>query len=550
MSRALESKLPRASRAAFVLTVALAACVGEIGDRPEGALGGDPSDVPHGPSGSTVLRRLNRVELTNTFADLLGSAYGGAPDAVAQRLPGDPRVQGFDTIADALTTSTGFVEQAHGLVEAMVTDTDIDALHGCATPGAACVEGFLDDVGLRALRRPLSGEERASYLALFDKVSGTDGSDVAMRAVLTRLLQTPDFLYHVALGDPDTGRLDAFELASRLSYVLWESMPDAELFTAAAGGSLETAEEVEAQIARMLDDPRAKKTIQRFFGLWFRVDALDDTVKDPEVYPGFDELRASMRGEFERYVEHVVFENEGDLEMLLTSRETFVDATLAELYGVTPPAGGGFEKVELDPSRAGILSQGAFLSIAGKANRSAPILRGIFVRERLLCAPLPPPPPNASAIPPDLPSPTTTRDFFTDLTSPELCNSCHSVINPIGFAFEHFDGIGRYRDAENGYPIDATGALTAGDQAGPVDGAVELAARLAASEDVQRCLATQWFRFRFGRLGGEADAPIVDQLAADFVASGGNLRALAASLARSPALYQAHFELPLEPEAP
>jgi len=200
--------------------------------------------------------------------------------------------------------------------------------------------------------------------------------------------------------------------------------------------------------------------------------------------------------------------------------------------------------VTLPEGRAGILSQAAFLSIAGKANRSAPILRGVFVRERLLCATLPPPPPNAGTIPPELPSPTTTRDFFTDLTAPEQCQSCHSLINPVGFGFESFDGIGRWRDEENGYAVDASGVLTAGDVEGPFAGPVELAQRLAKSEDVQRCLATQWFRFRFGRLGVADDAPILDALGAQFVASGGKLRALAGALAHSEALYQAHFQLP------
>ncbi|MEJ7734027.1 MAG: DUF1592 domain-containing protein [Polyangiaceae bacterium] len=542
---------PVARGALLALLLGASACIGEIGDatpdgdeQPSGTSSGGPAG--HGPSSATVLRRLNRFELANTVADLLGDAYLGDPEAVEKRLPSDPLVQGFDTIADALGTSSSFVEAAHGVIEVVVDDTDLAVLHPCDLQGQpeACAESFLDEVGTRALRRPLDAEERASYLALFDGLRAEHGDESALAAVLVRLLQSPSFLYHLQLGDPETGRLDAFELASRLSYLLWETMPDDALLEAAAAGKLDAPAGVEAELGRMLDDPRAKRTLQRFFELWFRIATLDGISKDPEVYPEFADLRPSMREEFSRYLEHVVFESDGDLAMLLSSPETFVDPALAEFYGVTSP-GAGFEKVTFpEGRRAGILSQAAFLSIAGKANRSAPILRGVFVRERLLCATLPPPPPNAGTIPPELPSPTTTRDFFTDLTAPEECQSCHSLINPVGFGFENFDGMGRWRDEENDHPIDASGVLTAGDVEGPFDGPVELANRLATSKDVQRCLATQWFRFRFGRLGAPEDAAILDTLGEQFVASGGKLRELAGALARSEALYQAHFQLP------
>lgn len=541
---------PVLARAALLAALGGAGCIGAIGDgvpddgQPTGtASGGDPQG--HGPSASTVLRRLNRFELGNTVADLLGDAYLGDPDAVDKRLPSDPLVQGFDTIADALGTSSSFVEAAHGLVEVIVDDTDLAVLHPCdldAQP-SACAGSFLDSVGTRALRRPLDADERASYLALFEGLRAEHGNESALAALLVRLMQSPSFLYHLQLGDAETGRLDAYELAARLSYLLWETMPDDALLEAAAAGQLDTPGGVEAEIGRMLDDARSRRTLQRFFELWFRVAALDTISKDPEVYPEFDELRPSMREEFARYLEHVVFESDGDLAMLLSSEETFVDPALAALYGVEA-GGSGFQKVAMPEGRAGILSQAAFLSIAGKANRSAPILRGVFVRERLLCAALPPPPPNAGTIPPELESPTTTRDFFTELTAPEDCQSCHALINPVGFGFENFDGIGRWRDEENGYPVDASGVLTAGDVEGPFAGPVELAKRLAESKDVQRCLATQWFRFRFGRLGAADDAPILDSLGAAFVESGGKLRALAGALARSEALYQAHFQLP------
>jgi hypothetical protein len=547
MNKALPSRGPWVPVAAALL---LASCVGGIGDLPEQE---DPGAKTLAATDATVMRRLNRVELAHTFEDVLGDAYKGDPDAVDQRMSNDPLVQGFDTISEALTTTAGFVEQAHGLIEYMVGQTDIATLSACdaaALGEGACVDAFLDEVGLRVLRRPLDATERASYKKLFDKVHATEPHDTALAAVLTRMFQSPDFLYHVALGDPGTGKLVDHELAARLSYLLWESMPDEALFEAAATGKLRTAADVEREVARMLEDPRAKRTLTRFFELWLHIDALDVIAKDPTVYADFDALRPSMRTEFDMFLEHVVGGG-GDLRALLTSQDTFVDAPLAGLYGVDPPAGAGFAQVKLDAKqRAGILTQSAFLSIFGKATRSAPILRGVFVRERLLCAPLPPPPANAAVIPPDLPSPTTTRAFFEDLTASDKCMACHQQINPIGFGFESYDGIGRYRTTEKGFPVDASGALTAGDQAGPFDGAVELAGKLADSEDVHRCLATQWLRFRFGRVFGPHDRRIVDQLDADLAKEGGKLRALALALARSEALYDPHFQLPAEEVTP
>ncbi len=525
--------------AAALAASSIAACTDPTG-------GGDADDddpMPVEPS-STPIRRLNRVELLHTFAELLGPAFVGDPAEIGHRLPPDPLVGGLDTIAQALGTSATYVEQMGGLVEFVVGKLDLAQVAPGAT-GEDALPTVFDGLGRRALRRPLTTDERVSYTALYRRLAPTQGHDVGLRAVLTRLLLTPDFLYHVALGDPATGKLTDHEMAARLSYLLWETLPDAELDGAADRGELRTPAQVEAQLARLAADPRAQTVLMRFTRAWLQIEGLDTIAKDPQLYPEFPALRASMRESFDRFLADTVAT--GDIDTLLTSDEAYVDQALAGLYGVIGPDT-GMARVQLNPAqRSGVMTQAAFLSVFGKANRSSPILRGAFVLDRLLCDPPDPPPPNGGTIPADLPQPTTTRDFFTDLTAAPGCIGCHEVINPIGFGFEHFDSIGRWRIEERGFPIDATGQVNLGGTVTPFDGAEELTHHLAASDDVRRCVVRRWFRSRFGRIDGADDAPLISSMDDAFVAGGGQLRGLATVLARTDAFYRPHFQIPSAP---
>jgi hypothetical protein len=537
---------PRAGgRLALALfAVALAAPGAACTDGGGGDTGDDDTPMPPEPS-STPIRRLNRVELINTFRDLLGPAYLGDLDEIGHRLPPDPLVGGLDTIASALGTSATYVEQIGGLIEFVVDDIDLAALAPGAT-GADALPPIFDGFGRKALRRPLTADERTSYTALYTRLAASQGHEVGLRAVLVRLLLSPDFLYHVALGDDDTGKLTDHEMASRLSYLLWETMPDAELATAADRGELHTPAQVEAQLARLTADARAQQTIARFARAWLQIEGLDTIVKEPRLYPEFPALRASMRESLERFIADVIAT--GDVATLLTSDQAYVDDALAGFYGVVGPGPGNWAKVPLNPAqRAGIMTQAGFLAVFGKANRSAPILRGVFVLDRLLCAPPDPPPPNGGVIPPDLPSPTTTRDFFTDLTAAPGCASCHDVINPIGFGFEHYDAIGQWRLEEHGFPIDATGHLVLAGTDTSFDGADQLTTALAAADDVRRCVVRRWFRSRFGRAEGPDDAPLWTAMDDAFAGAGSMFRTLPSVLAKTDAFYRPHFQLPSAP---
>jgi hypothetical protein len=533
-------------RLAAGLLAAVLASAGSVActDAGGGDTGDDDVVTPPEPS-LTPLRRLNRVELINTFRDLLGAAYQGDLEDIGHRLPPDPLVGGLDTIAQALGTSATYVEQIGGLVEYVVEDLDL-AQVAPATTGADALPVIFDGFGRRALRRPLTADERTSYTALYTQLAASQGHAVGLRAVLVRLLLSPDFLYHVALGEPATGKLTDHEQAARLSYLLWETMPDAELAAAADRGEVHTPAQVEAQLARLAADPRAKVTLQRFARAWLQIEGLDTIAKDARLYPQFDGLRASMRESLDRFIAETIAT--GDVATLLTSNEAYVDDALAGFYGVIGPGPGQWARVPLSlQPRAGIMTQAGFLSVFGKADRSAPILRGVFVLDRLLCSPPEPPPPGGGVIPPDLPSPTTTRDFFANLTAAPGCASCHDVINPIGFGFEEFDGIGSWRLEERGFPIDATGHLLLGGSETSFDGARELSTALAGSADVRRCLVRRWFRSRFGRIDGPDDAPLVTAMDDAFAGTGGMFRALPSVLAKTDAFYRPHFQIPSAP---
>ncbi len=540
------SKSTRGARAGWRLTVATLAALGAAGCTSGGGGDGDGDDdgvIPPDPP-STPLRRLNRVELFNTLRDLLGAAYTGDVGELNHRLPPDPLVGGYDTIAQALNTSATYVEEMNGLMEFVVGKIDLAQI----APGtdASVLPALFDGFGRRALRRPMTADERTSYTMLYQRLAASQGHAVALQAVLQRMLTTPDFLYQVALGDATSGKLTDHEMASRLSYLLWETMPDAALATAADTGALHTTEQVEAQLTRLAADPRAQAMLLRFTRAWLKIDGLDTLAKDPFIYPEFNGLRASMRESFDRFLTDIVAT--GDVATLLTSDEAYVDDKLAELYGVAGPGPGNWARMPLNSrERGGMMTQAAFLSVFGKANRSAPILRGVFVLDRLLCSPPDPPPPGGGVIPPDLPSLTTTRDFFTDLTAAPGCATCHDIINPIGFGFEHYDAIGRWRIEEHGFPIDATGHANIAGQDVPFDGAMQLTDALAPAPEVRRCLVRHWFRSRFGRIDAADDAPIIDALDGAFAAQDDRFKALPAILAHTDAFYRPHFQIPSAP---
>jgi hypothetical protein len=327
-----------------------------------------------------------------------------------------------------------------------------------------------------------------------------------------------------------------YDIANRLSYFLWSTMPDEELFELASRGELATEEEIESQVRRMLADPRAAKTIHNFYRQWLDLDVLRGTIKDETVFPGFKpEFGDSWIASVIHFVE-AVHQNEGSLTELMTSSTLYLPPDLARFYGyevVDPSADFGI--YDRPGERSGLLTQPGMMALMGYPNQSSPIHRGVFVREHILCQPLPAPPDMSLEAPePDLDA--TTRERFAQHTEDTQCAACHSLIDPLGFAFENFDGAGGFRDSENGAPIDASGSLTAtadADIAGDFDSAIQMMPRLAESWEVSDCIADTWFAFAMGRLESDMDLCALERIKDRFIESDGSFQELMVAIAMS-----------------
>jgi hypothetical protein len=505
------------------------------GDDDGGSDDGEAAEQCASPSvGMASLRRLTRSQYDNTIRDLLGIT--GNP---SEQLAPDEKVGAFYSNATAPVSellAEQYMRAAEELAETAIAD--LDALVPCdpaVDDHAACGQVFVDAFGTRAFRRPLTPEERTALLGLFELGRTEVGFSEGIRLVVQAALQSPQFLYHLELGLPDAAAgdvaaLDNFELASRLSYFLWDSMPDDELLQAAIAGDLESPDALRAHAERMLEDPRAADAIASFHRQWLHLDGLAGLEKNPDAYPTFDPaLREAMAQETTRFADWVIRSDDGRLETLLTASYSFLDGPLFGLYGVTMPAGHDPTlPVDLDPTqRAGLLTHASVLATHAHADQSSPVHRGKLVRENFLCTPLAPPPPEVDVVPPPLDPNATTRERFDQHRSDPACAGCHDLIDPLGFGFEHYDGIGAWRATDAGKPVDASGEVLGTDDIdGPFDGAPELAQMLAESEQVRTCVAEQWFGFAFGRLPAEEDDCSMDTMAQAFAESDHDIREL------------------------
>jgi hypothetical protein len=400
---------------------------------------------------------------------------------------------------------------------------------GAPSEPRARARAFIQDFGRRAYRRPLDDQEVAAYAALFDQgpalAPGIDAFAAGAQLVLEGMLQSHHFLYRTELTT-GTGRvrLDAYEVAAKLSYALGGTMPDDALLDAARAGALGRLEQVTAQAQRLLGLGREPSAT--FHEELFALRALE-VEKDPKAFPGFGpSWQASIVKESELVLGDVFSGGKG-LTELLTEPVTFVDAILAPLYGVKAPAA-GFARVELDRGqRAGFLTQIAFLAKDGLTDPE-PIRRGAFINQTLLCLDLVPPPGATDEAPDPPASARTNRERVTAITSGGVCSTCHaSLINPAGFAFENYDAIGRYRTSENGVPIDASDTYNFASGPRRFGNAIELSRLLADSPEAHDCYARNWFGFLQGRSPRPEDEPFVKWLAQRSLRDRASLKSLA-----------------------
>jgi hypothetical protein len=443
-----------------------------------------------------------------------------------------------------LTVSPELAEDYLTTAEALATQAtagDIVGLAGCDPQrvGAdACARTFIAGFGRRAYRRPLAPDEVDLYFRLYQ--AGADFKN-GVRLVVQAFLQAAPFLYRVELGTPVAGapglvQLNAWELASRLSYLLWGTMPDDALLAAAEQGRLSAPADVAAQVARMLADARAHDVLADFADQWLGLRDLANVDKDARAYPAFGATTAAdMREEASRFLDDVLWHGKGDLGTLLSANWTFVNASLAKTYGLPAPSGTGFARVSLDARRAGgILTLGPVMTLAAKPNQSSPVKRGKLIREQFLCDELPDPPPTVPQLP--VPSPNvSTRERFLQHSSDPACAGCHHLIDPLGVAFENYDGVGHWRDVDGGKPVDTRGAVVGTDFDGDNEGPVALAAKVAGSGKARRCVVTQLFRRAVGRGESDADRCTLQVLDEAFVRGGFRLQDVVAAVSRTDA---------------
>ena len=344
----------------------------------------------------------------------------------------------------------------------------------------------------QAFRRPLTEEQRKLFIdRQFDECSDRS---LAVKRVILLILKSPRFLYREVGGDSQ----NAYDVASRISFALWDSVPDQALLDAATKGELSTREQVAEQVARMLPDLRTKAKVREFLLQWLKMDQLHDLAKDPERFPGFDEQAAAdLRTSLELFLDDVVWGEQSDFRQLLLSDSLYLNGRLAPLYGADLPPDAGFQKVALgEGQRVGILTHPYLMAGFAYTATSSPIHRGVFISRSLLGRSLRPPPEAVSPLPPELHADLTTRERIALQTKAQMCRTCHDMINPLGFTLENYDAIGRFRAEENGRPVDATGAyLTRKGDIAKFQGVKDLAGFLADSEETHTAFAEQLFHY-------------------------------------------------------
>jgi hypothetical protein len=469
--------------------------------------------------GRVTLRRLNRAEYNNTIRDLLGIDFKPADD-----FPQDDVGYGFDNIGDVLSLPPLLMEKYLAAAEkivakALASPEGRKRIFIVATQNEESARQILERFAMRAYRRPLRGDELRRLLRFVEMAEKSrDSFETGIGLALQAALVSPHFLFRVELDPrPDDPRaihpISHYELASRLSYFLWSSMPDDELFELARKKTLREPDVLEGQVRRMLKDPRSRALVDNFAGQWLQLRTLKEFKPDPDLFPSFDEkLRSDMLRETELFFENVVREDRSILDFI-DSDYSFVNERLAKHYGLSGVKGESFRRVSLTGTpRGGILTQAAVLSVTSNPTRTSPVKRGKWILENILGTPAPPPPAGVEELKDDKEAVLSgsLRQRLEQHRADPNCATCHQRMDPLGFGFENFDAIGGWRTKEGKHAIDPSGTLPNGQSfAGPA----ELRAILKQRQEAfARCLAEKLLTYALGRGVERYDRCAVDDI--------------------------------------
>ncbi len=505
------------------------------------------SDWPFVASAS-VARRLSKVELDNTLGTLLLDET-----APAHELLSEDEFSPYDNDYTLQLASSALIESLELLAEdvgarAIASDAFKSRVLPCTPDGpddAECFRSVAETLLQKAFRRPVADEEVTPYLALLDfaseRVPGqTTDFYTAVELLIRAIVQDPEFLYRVEVGTPtaysDVVALTGYEIATRMSYLLWGDMPDDALFSEASAGTLAASAERRASAERMLQSTKSKAQLERFHAMWLGYRAI----------PQSEKLTTAFARETNALIDRVLFDEPQSYLNLFTFDETYLDTDLAAHYGLPAPVGGEGWVSYGDSGRAGILSHGSVLSAFGKFSDTSPTQRGILVRTRLMCEPVPSPPANVNTDQPPSDTDATCKiDRYEEHRSNGACAGCHNALDPIGFGLESFDMAGRFRDHEEGLvecSIDGRGMV---EPYGEFSGPAELEQILVDQGEIDDCVVRQYLSFALGRPLDENEATLADDLLERFRGSGHTFTELLLDYIGSEA-----FGLRLVPEQP
>ena len=498
-------------------------------------------DLADLPPGRRMLRRLSHAEYDASIQVVLGQST----DAAAT-LATDNVVNGYTNNADALVVSPLLASQYAELAEELglrvaYQDSSYQACVALES-AATCFRDLLLTLGKKLFRRPLTNEELNRYFNLWYDIALEDGEIEATRWAFTAILQSPHFLYRAELGSQsgDSYQLSHYEIASQLAFNLTGLPPDQDLMLAADEGNLRNNDALSSHVSRLVQSDAGQSHFGNFLAAWLGLDNIETVARNTSLYPEFtagirtDMLRQTLK------TGATWLERDAQFAELFTSPLSFVTDELAAFYTMASPTAPadnhGLREVRLPETYpAGLLSHGAVLATYAKASASSPIHRGVLVRERVLCQELAPPPPNLDTSPPAVDPTQSTRERYIEHASNPACSSCHDLIDPIGFGFEHYDAVGRWREADGVHTIDASGAiLFTPNSDGQFDGLAELGQHLASSQDVEDCFIQQWSEYLYGLHHDEALDPSVVALQEHFAQSDKNLQATLARFIELP----------------
>lgn len=518
-------RLPSSLLVGLIVCLGCQGTIGEpTGDDPSTPLTPEQCDaIDDLEPGRVTIHRLNRHEYGNTVQALLFEDM----DPSTGLPPDDETSDGFLNDADTLSVGVLLVDKYDGISRELapraVARTEFRDAYLPCDGGRECAEQFVRDFGLRAFRRPPTETEVTRLADLIESgaegATFDDGVELAVRAILL----SPSFLFRAEPHSPGVRDLDSYEIASRLSYFLWQTMPDDELFALAEMGALQEEEVVRDQVGRMIEDPRFDGFFEGFLERWLKIYRLEEYSPD-EAYVFDEELRAAFFAETQAFVDHVIA-TDAPITELLTADYTFVNERLAEHYGIEGITGTELQRVTLTDERRGLLTQGSVLAVTSHPNRTSPVQRGKWILERMLCAPPPDPPADVDALleEPDGDEPLTVRERLAEHRRNPECAVCHDKMDPLGLAFENYDPVGMWRDEDNGHAVDATGVLPDGTS---FDGALELAEILADDEAYVGCVTEKLFAYSLGRALQPQDYCIVQNVVDRANAQGGSFRAI------------------------